>query len=148
MLITVLVVRFQFHQRGAWDQLVFNEELNFGSRFEAVTCCHTDMLLCLFNHSGTASRVREPLLYRPRCWKPDDPRTPVAAPPPAGTRHRWPTPWQPTGFNNLHISMRRLGRCTQPTAKCVDWAGPMGSVRTVVPNVPAAVGTRCEVERV
>ena len=131
--------------RGAWDQLVLNEELSFGVAFRNISCCHTDQLLCLLNHSSSAAspaQVRE--LPARRCWAANEPAIPTAAAPPNGTRHRWTSPWEAQRFNTLHISMRRAGRCTLPTAKCGGWGGPRGIVRVVRPNVPAAIGLRCE----
>lgn len=141
----VLAERVLNRTRGAWDQLVLNEELNFRTEFRNISCCHTEQLLCLLNHSAAespAQQVRE--LPARRCWGAHDRAVPTAADPPVGTRNRWTSPWQAQGFNTLHISMRRTGRCTLPTAKCTGWSGPRGILQVVRPNVPAAIGLQCK----
>ena len=134
------------HRYGAWDQLVFNEELSFNEpMFRDLTCCHTQMLLCAFEHreADPAQKSVREVGARP-CLAPNDPATPSSLPPPNGTRNRWAEPWHALGFNTLHISLRRFGRCTAMSAACQGWAGPTGAIKSSQQSLPAAVGSRCE----
>ena len=172
-----LVYRVENRTHGAWDQSVFNEELNFNDAFRNLTCCHTLQLLCLFQHQspssatmprgngttapGTAAALprHRPAASGPRpCLEVGASATPVAAAPPIGTRNRWNVNpvgksapaksssggWSPRGMNTLHVSLRRLGRCTAPPAECHSWPGSIGKILALPHNLPAAVGSRCE----
>lgn len=132
---------------GSWDQLVLNEEINFNPEFAGLACCHTNALLCAFEHSNDVRSTNETrgrrASLRRECHA--SRHAPLAMAPPNGTRMAWTQPWQARGFNELHISRRRVGRCTEVNAACRAWTGPLGPIAQsrAAPTVPAAVRLRC-----
>ena len=123
-----LLRRVESRTRGAWDDLVFSEELNWGAGANA-TCCHSECVTKQFlvtstRRHGAAGRRLEASGRRAttNCRADDSP--PAADGPPARGRHAWPKRgsskgWKEAGYNSLSIPLHRFGRCTGRDTSCV-----------------------------
>ena len=112
----------------AWEQQVFNEELNYNRELEGVRCCHTLCLKRLVGPASNASRrlptktssgtsQRQKVEGDDRCndaWAP-------SAYPPAGSEESWKDRWTPDADvpRPRHHSSRRFGRCNNEFNVCV-----------------------------
>ena len=123
---------------------MFNEELSFRSH---VPCCHCSSCLSVYfernwtthngGFGGRRSRVAGQNHTRPQiACDPNRNRMLGAAPPP-GAHFGW-RPWQPGAYNELPLTLRRLGRCTGYRHKCLAWERREKEAgRLVVPPKPA-----------
>ena len=105
---------------GCWDELVFSEELSWGngSTPQTLPCCHSACLSLHFTAQPIIPAGRAPFK---RCAADD--AMPLAAGPPAASRHSWPKKgskvWRPAAYNTLSIPLHRFGRCTGRDVSCV-----------------------------
>lgn len=116
----------------AWEQQVFNEELNFNARFAGVTCCHTACLgktavkatksqqkdLPSKDANGRKARVEVDGVER--CT---DLRGRLRAqPPPEGSKEPWVGSWLEEVFNTRQNTKERpVGRCNAISNSCPHW---------------------------
>jgi len=106
---------------GAWDELVFAEELSWGngSTPETLPCCHSTCLLNHFDSKPVVPSAPSP----PWGSCQSDDALPHAEGPPAAGRHNWPKKgskvWRPAAYNTLAIPLHRFGRCTGRDSSCV-----------------------------
>lgn len=112
-----LAHRVQNRTFAAWEQGVFNEELQH--RYTELTCCHCNTLMnSWFNrswkdHKGKASGSKVTARFeregQPRCAAPDE--LPPGDSPPNASNWNWNTTgWIPDEYN--WIARRYYGRCT------------------------------------
>ncbi|KAL1521958.1 hypothetical protein AB1Y20_021604 [Prymnesium parvum] len=113
-----LLRRAEARTWGAWDQLVFSEELNWGAG-ENASCCHTDCLAALLYTDASVPKAKA--TPPPRCAAAL--AVPSAPPPPHAGRNRWGAPnsskgWHAAAYNSLAIPFHRFGSCTSKEASC------------------------------
>ena len=113
---------------AAWDQQIFNEELNFNSAFAALSCCHSRCLACASVKDESAPKKDEDGLTRRRrlegpdvCWQGEPLR---ALPPPLTSREPWrlSQTWRGDAYNGVPEGPERpIGRCNNMRNKCLHW---------------------------
>ena len=134
-----LVATLENRTWGAWDQFLFNEELDWNTNASEISCCHggsNKSLPC--THGKIVVASRDPCDERPagrdphgRCMLPrfenfterrcNVGSFPRALGPPARSRYHWA--WDPYGFNaitNHHrlAASKSPGRCTNGRNVC------------------------------
>ena len=115
-----LLERVEARTWGAWDQLIFSEELNWGAG-RGAACCHTN---CLSATMSVKAAPKGPARLARECLSSE--ATPPGAPaPPNGTRNNWRTPWRVGDYNSLPIPHHRFGPCTGRAVTCA--ARPAGA---------------------
>ena len=127
-----LVIRTENRTRAAWDQLVFNDELNFNPSFEGIGCCVSILLKRAARpqvHGDAAQKTLSSAALRRRIEGPDrcSSDVPGAADALPHSSLLVTRTWDPNAYNRAPgMSHRKAGRCTslQPPTFCAgltDW---------------------------
>ena len=122
---------------SAWEQQIFNEELNFNEDLAGVRCCHTICLKHLIATSNatrrlptkslTGTTMRQKVEGEDKCR---DDGQPTAAYPPRGSLEPWADHWTPNAdvLRSRHTSNRKYGRCNHDANFCVMVDAASGAV--------------------
>lgn len=116
-----LVLRTTNRTWGAWDQYVFNDELNFNTNISNIGCCVSTLLKRAFlqqPNGDAASKNYKGSILRRTIEGPDicaNQRMPTAHPDPK-SRYFPKSAWNSFAYNKAQkINHRRYGRCTRTT---------------------------------